>query len=115
MKIQVIAPEEEYKRIANNFVNGKGCALLNGLPLCDDANDCETCFNKYFEHIEPPRWRANEDYMFYSVNSFGKVVRLTELYDDTCNGLYEMGNYFKTEEEAQPYADKVINVFKERL
>lgn len=53
----------------------------------------------------PKRWRADDGEIYYYIDSYQRILDKTDLrhsYDDM---RYEMGNYFKTEEEAQKIID----------
>lgn len=66
-----------------------------------------------FNIVELPRWRAKYEEHYYYVSDWG-VVRKSK---DQCwgedNVRYECGNYFKTREEAEKYAEKIREIFKE--
>lgn len=54
---------------------------------------------------EPTRWRANKGEIYYFIETDGSVHFIYEIglkYDDA---KYEIGNYFKTEEEAKKAAE----------
>lgn len=51
------------------------------------------------------RWRAEENEEYYYIGSSGIVWSVGELFSDEDNDSYNLGNYFRTEEEAQ----RVIN------
>ena len=53
----------------------------------------------------PKRWRAEENEEYYYIGSSGIVWSVGELFSDEDNDNYNLGNYFKTEQEAQ----KIIN------
>ena len=49
------------------------------------------------------RWRAKKNGMYWSVDSYGKIIEINDgglAYD---NWQYKTGNYFKTQQEAQSY------------
>ena len=53
----------------------------------------------------PKRWRADDGERYYYIDSYQRILDNTDLrhsYDDM---RYELGNYFKTEEEAQKVID----------
>lgn len=66
-----------------------------------------------FDIVELPRWRAKYEEHYYYVSDWG-VVRKSK---DQCwgedNERYECGNYFKTKEEAEKYAEKIREIFRE--
>ena len=53
----------------------------------------------------PKRWRAEENEEYYYIGSSGIVWSVGELFSDEDNDNYNLGNYFKTEEEAQKIID----------
>lgn len=68
-------------------------------------------WNPETEEIENRRWRAKEFERYYFVsNAFG-ISSYRENFDSTDDGLWNSGNYFRTEDEAQKY----INEFKRIL
>ena len=60
----------------------------------------------WFEEIpEGKRWRAKEGERYWWVQNDGGVTNDCDDWVDIDDGRYELGNYFKTEEEAQKAAD----------
>ena len=60
----------------------------------------------WFEELpECKRWRAKEDERYWCVQDDGGVAEACEDWVDIDDGRYELGNYFKTEEEAQKASD----------
>ena len=51
------------------------------------------------------RWRAKENEEYYYIGSSGIVWSVGELFSGEDNDNYNLGNYFKTEEEAQKIID----------
>ena len=51
------------------------------------------------------RWRAKKNDEYFFINNYGIVLNLEETYSNEDNCNYELGNYFKTDEEAI----KVVN------
>ena len=62
---------------------------------------------KELEKVNTKRWRAKEDEEFYYLDIDGQVNSCTDYHDYEEDGQYEIGNYFKTEEEAYTAADKI--------
>jgi hypothetical protein len=60
--------------------------------------------NKY----KRKRIKKNEYYYYLSHTGGGKAYRYTEMYDDTDNFLYNIGNYFKNEEQAENYKERLL-------
>lgn len=53
------------------------------------------------------RWKANQDERYWYISSSGKVCHTVEVNDDLDKVLYEIGNYFKTEEEPKKIVEKM--------
>jgi hypothetical protein len=54
------------------------------------------------------RWRAERGQIYYFVDLNGEVYDNEENFDQIDNFLYESGNYFKTEEEAEEHKKKLL-------
>lgn len=52
----------------------------------------------------PKRWRAEKDKTYFAIYD-GEILSCYDYYDKKDNEIFELGNYFKTEEEAK----KIIN------
>lgn len=81
---------------------------------CCVGGFCEYCLPyEGNEHLlgttdspQPKRWRAKDEEYYYFVDAAFNVRSEREI-DSTIDGFrYEIGNYFRTEEEAQAMADK---------
>ena len=62
----------------------------------------------------PKRWRAEKDNKYYYINEKGEILKD---YDNKCymdEELYNFGNYFKTEEEAEKYRDRIEKMLTNR-
>jgi hypothetical protein len=67
-------------------------------------------------HIyKPKRWRAKEGEIYWHVASNGDGEREGEIGYILDNERYELGNYFKTREEAEVMAEKVKELFKKEV
>ena len=83
----------------------------------NSENDCFTIKNNLVESLElflqnfnekygiPKRWRAEQKKGYYYVHSSGFVDETMECYNNIDNQRYDLGNYFKTKEEAQKVID----------
>ncbi len=60
------------------------------------------------------RWRAKEDGKYYCINMGGGISGEREDFYPSDDELYNAGNYFKTEEEAQKYLDAFVKILQER-
>ena len=71
---------------------------------------CEETINKIKEFVDyvnekygiPKRWRAEENDCYYTI--FGENIEKKSLADDK---FYNLGNYFKTKEEAEKVKEKL--------
>lgn len=84
------------------FQTEDGCLNYTDYSYCMDGN---TSFCKIIE-----RWRAEKDenyYHAYFVHNRGKFETLknVEEYCNSDNKIYLSGNYFRTQKEAQKFAD----------
>lgn len=61
---------------------------------------------------QPKRWRAEGNDFYYFAGSDGKVYSSVDRGSDDSNILYEIGNYFRTEEEAKKVAKKFKAMLK---
>lgn len=74
---------------------------------------CEETINKIKEFVDyvnekygiPKRWRAERGEKHFSILSTGGVGSFSEYYDKFDNDRYDLGNYFKTKEQAQKVVD----------
>jgi hypothetical protein len=83
-----------YKTISSN-----GKLYPGGEVMLYPSND-----NRDWATFNPPRWRAGIGGVYYAVNMFGDISAMTDaacLIDDL---LYNCGNYFRTESEAEESA-----------
>ena len=53
----------------------------------------------------PKRWRADDGERYYYIDSHQRIFGNTDLTHSYDNMRYELGNYFKTEQEAQKVID----------
>ena len=52
----------------------------------------------------PKRWRAEKGKTYFAIYD-GEILSCYDYYDKKDNKTFELGNYFKTEEEAQKVID----------
>ena len=76
------------------------------LILTDEKLEIEK-FIRYVnqKHGILKRWRAEDFRKYYYINSVSDICASTEEKQNLDNEKYELGNYFKTEEEAQKVID----------
>lgn len=68
-----------------------------------------------FDIVElPRRWRAKYDEEYYFVSDRGETCCSSDIREALDNDRYNLGNYFKTPEEAGVVAKKVREIFKEK-
>lgn len=53
----------------------------------------------------PKRWRADKEHYFYYITGSWNIDRTYDDYSVCKTSLYDLGNYFKTEKEAQRVVD----------
>lgn len=71
-------------------------------------------WNPETEEIETKRWRAKEGERYYFVGHVFEISRHRESFDLTDDGLWNSGNYFRTEGEAQKYVNEFKRMLQER-
>ena len=82
-----------------------------------DNNEIKTINKRYsilFNIVELPRWRAKKSNYYYYINGGCQITPSMEILSETDDDRYKIGNYFKTREEAELYAKKFREIFKER-
>ena len=129
-----IYPDKEFSNTDNFF--GLPFLDLNGNLILSEAGGSTLCcnimlasesekkelFDKLAEvgkrwnpetkTLEPIRWRAKFGGYYYAMNPGFEVAQYQEADVSTDDNRYNSGNYFQTPEEAQPYVDKVKEMFK---
>lgn len=60
------------------------------------------------------RWRADDGKIYHYINSDGRIISEQDYYHNVDNSRYSLDNYFKTEEEAEIYLEKIKKILKER-
>lgn len=80
----------------------------------DDYDYTKIDFNNLPKRQEPKRWRAEPQHCFYFINSMLIVHDSIDLRTTLDNEWYELGNYFKTIEEAQKIADNFKSILNDR-
>ena len=76
---------------------------LIDLDLKIDIQDFVNYINK--KYGIPKRWRAEKEKEYFFVTGTSEIITDEEYYNETDNARYELGNYFKTKEEAQKIID----------
>lgn len=92
----------------------------------NSENDCFTIKNNLIESLEiflqefnekygtAKRWRAEKKGIYFYVADKGCISDTWEDFDSADNKRYKLGNYFKTEEEAQKVKEE-LDKFWERV
>lgn len=60
----------------------------------------------------PERWRAEKGEIYYYISSNCIICNVMDTHDGNDRENYSMGNYFRTEEEAQAMADRIKAMLK---
>ena len=66
------------------------------------------------EYGIPKRWRAEKEKEYFFITGTSEITTDEEYYNEADNARYELGNYFKTEEEAQKVKEE-LDKFWERV
>ena len=69
-------------------------------------------FNEETKEVEKIRWRTEMCGIYYYVDTSGKVIRDFDNRWSPDDSRFLSGNYFKTREDAEPYSQKVKELFK---
>ena len=67
-----------------------------------------------FDVEKLPRWRAERGQIYYHISGLCEVITGYDDYLGYDNNHYELGNYFKTKEEAEKFCSKMIKLFEDR-
>ena len=84
----------------DKFENIEDYILIDAQEKSDLEN-----FIDYVNKNYRKRWRADYNKMFYFIESYGEANCINDIRAESDTSKYKLGNYFKTEEEAQ----KIIN------
>lgn len=73
--------------------------------------ECGKRWNEETKQIEDIRWEPKEGDTYFYINNCGEICKTiyNTVFDSYIVGI---GNAFKTEEAAKPYADKMKDIFK---
>ena len=132
LEIEIIKINDDWsaitvKKIKKDFENNDFFEWLTigGNYLYDGKIFVNRCYpsipflirNEIIEHLEeivnkinkkygvPKRWRAEGGERYFLVSMNGLIEFKIEVDDDCCKLRYDLGNYFKTKEEAQKVID----------
>lgn len=110
--------------IFNENEDGRGCGYIHTYHLASESEKEKLfsymkghgyTFNQETKRVEKIRWRAERFCSYYFINSIGNVIGEEEGNCCIDTERFEIGNYFQTKEEAQEYAKKFKELFKDRL
>lgn len=80
----------------------------DGIPNLIENNEVNDLILVILEINEkygiPKRWRAEKGKTYFSIDD-GEILNCYDYYDKKDNEIFELGNYFKTQEEAQNVVD----------
>ena len=74
-----------------------------------DINDLDLTMYR----IKPKRWRADKGKIYWYINSWGNVDTYIEDNMELDMSMFELGNYFKTKEEAEAAVVALRKFWKE--
>lgn len=69
-------------------------------------------WNSETKELEPIRWRAERNGIYWFIDPHGRGNKTFDVRSNYDNDMYEIGNYFRTEEAAQGVADQIKDIFK---
>ena len=71
--------------------------------------------SKLVEIVPLPRWRANVNEDYYYISSGMRVLSATDINEPLDDRRWEIGNYFQTSDEADEYANNIVNMLMSRF
>ena len=77
-----------------------------------DTNACFDIYHRIETEEEVPRWRAQVGEVYYSASANLQVAEMHDTLNQTDNCLFDSGNYFQTEQQAQEYLDHCKKFFE---
>ena len=104
-------------RLEPNFYSYISDTILCSDLYLNSENDCFTIKNNLVESLElflqefnkkygtAKRWRAEKEKEYFFITGTSEITTDEEYYNEADNARYELGNYFKTKEEAQKVID----------
>lgn len=74
------------------------------------TNEEKECIENFVNLVNekygiPKRWRAEKEKEYFFITGTSEITTDEEYYNEADNARYELGNYFKTKEEAQKVID----------
>lgn len=99
-----------------NWVDKEGCRFATLEEKADFLKRLETeehlRWNADTKVLEPIRWRAECNGIYWFIDPHGRGNKTFDVRSNYDNDMYEIGNYFRTEEAAQRVADQIKDIFK---
>lgn len=92
------------------YIQGEAESVDNRIFLIDkeDLKNILEKVNKINEKYGiPKRWRAEKEKEYFFVTGTNEITIDEEYYNEADNTRYELGNYFKTEEEAEKVKEEL--------
>ena len=99
-----------YNNVTDNYEETPNCILLYEREKERLEKFIERVNEKYGK---PKRWRAERNRGYYYINDYGIIYYTTDDYVSADNDRYEIGNYFKTQEQAKKALERVKKVLQE--
>jgi len=112
----IVSYEQEFGNLNEAFVTRPATATERQQLLSALEKESKR-WNPDLKRVEPIRWRAKGDELFYYLIIAAGTVSVnstTDEYENFCNSNYNTGNYCKTRDEAEQFAAKVRELFKSR-
>jgi len=89
-----------------------GSGFSEWLSIAESAEKFDI-YHRIETEEEVPRWRAQVgDVYYYSASANLQVAQMHDTLNQTDNCLFDSGNYFQTEEQAQEYIDHCKKFFE---
>lgn len=124
IKCKLEMKDNEFFREANTKLMLKVGYKIDEYIICTEANhkgvgEHELITNEEKECIENfvnlvnqkygiiKRWRADNDEVFYFIESYGKINCISDVRSESDTRKYKLGNYFKTKEEAEKVKEEL--------
>lgn len=96
------------------LLGGDTCNTIYYVNKQKQATWVNAIHSELFNIVELPQWRAKKEQFYYYISDSCKVHWDREIQDILDDSRYECGNYFKTKEEAESYAEKIREIFKSK-
>ncbi|ATV06047.1 hypothetical protein LDJ90_02550 [Fusobacterium vincentii] len=106
--IKITCANKEDLYVFDNWLVEWG--LIDDYSLID--SNLKTDIQDFINYINekygtPKRWRADKEKEYFFVTGTNEITIDEEYYNEADNTRYELGNYFKTEEEAEKVKEEL--------